>query len=253
MTTRILVAKYIRDPRRWEPVNVGVVVLQGDRAEARFIGERLGGTIDRRRARYVVGDTEVYQEWVRYWRRAIASGASGVTEILERKAPNYWVGDQGQVWFDGDGASLDELTGRYFAELVERGEDDDRDAAAPQLRQRVDGLLQQADLFKSDQFERDPVIETVDLDPPERYRFHYLARNGHATVGQRVSLDSVQVHDVLWKFQHLPDDYSRVAFVAGEEAPEDVAPALIHLSRAARLINVSSPSAVDEVREAFAL
>ncbi len=79
MTTRVLLAKYIRDPRRWEPVNVGVIVVRGDEARARFVGEREAGGVDGRTTRHIVGDTEVFAEWVRYWRGALAAGSDGAS------------------------------------------------------------------------------------------------------------------------------------------------------------------------------
>jgi hypothetical protein len=250
MSTRVLVAKYIRDPRRWEPINVGVVVVRDGEAQARFIGEREPGAIDRRRLRYLVGDTEVFSEWVRYWRGALAEGAEGAAQILERTTPNYWVAEQGEVWFDGEDLPIDEVVRRYFGELVLRSEDES-DAAAPQLKERVEQVLEHAELFKFSQFERDPIVEAAKLDPPERYKFHYLARNGHVTVGQRVSIDAVHIHDVLWKFSHLGDDYRCVAFVAGEEAPRELAPTLVHLRKSAHVIDAFAQSAVDEVRHVF--
>jgi hypothetical protein len=252
MTTRVLVAKYIRDPRRWEPLNVGVVVVRGDEVHARFIGEREDGTIDRRSTRFVVGDTEVFSEWVRYWRRAIADGAGAAAEILEHKTPNYWVADQGEVWLDTEGMSVDELARRYFADLVLRGEEDS-DAMAPQLKERVERLIEQAELFKAEKFERDPIVKATKLDPPERYKFHYLTRNGSVTIAQRVSVDPVHIHDILWKFEHLDDAYRRVAFVAAQDVPDELEPTLIHLKRNSRVIDVLGSSAVAEVREAFAL
>jgi hypothetical protein len=250
MTTRVFVAKYIRDPRRWEPTNVGVIVARGDDVEARFIGERADGGVDRRSARFV-GDTEVFGEWVRYWRRALNRGAEGTKEVLSRRTPNYWVADQGELWFDGEGVELAELARRYFDELVQRLDDEGADASAPQLRQRVDRLLQQAELVKSKGFQRDATIEAVRLDPPEKYKFHYVVANGRITVGQRVSLDPVFVHDVLWKFSHLPENYGRVAFVPGPEAPDELGPTLVHLGRNAHVIDVSSASAEKDVRQAF--
>jgi hypothetical protein len=247
MTTRVLLAKYIRDPRRWEPINVGVVLLRGDDVRARFVGEREGGIIDGRVTRHIVGDAEVFSEWVRYWRRSLAEGASGAVDVLARKTPNYWVAEQGEVWFDGEDLSLDELTHRYFAELVLRGEDD-TDATAPQLRERADRVLEQV-LFDGVRVERDAIVTAAKLDPPERYKFHYRVENGHVTIGHRVSLETVHLHDALWKFSHLPDEYAKIAFVAGEEAPDELAPTLIHLTRHARVIDVLAPSAEDELRK----
>jgi hypothetical protein len=250
MTTRVLLAKYIRDPRRWEPINVGVIVLRGDEAHAHFLGERTGGSIDARTTRHIVGDAEVFAEWVKYWRQALAVGAEGAREILNRTTPNYWIAEQGEVWLDAENTSVEDLAARYFGELVVRREEEG-DATAPQLKERVDRVIEQAGLLEAvEHFERDATV-LAGSDPPERYRFHYRAQNGHITIGHRVSLDPIYLHDALWKFSNLPAEYTRVAFIAGEEAPEEIAPTLIHLNKRAHVIDAFAPVAVDEVRKLF--
>lgn len=249
MKTRILVAKYIEDARRWEPVNVGVFVLRGDEAQARFLGERgAGGGVDRRRLRYRVGDTEAYGEWVAFWRRSLERPGEAVADaILSVARPNYWVADQGEVWFDGEAQPLDALADRYFDELVQPSEEADE---PPQLKQRVDHVLAQARLFERGDLQTNVTVE-ADLDPPERYKFHYLLENGRKTVAHRVGLEPVWLHDALWKFDHLPRDLGKVAFVAAEEAAEELAPTLQHLRERARVIDVNSPAAVDDIIAAF--
>jgi hypothetical protein len=251
MKTRVLLAKYIRDPRRWEPMNIGVIVVRGEEARAHFVGERDGGSIDARTTRHIVGDTEVFAEWVRYWRSALERGEDGANELLERTTQNYWVADQGELWLNGDDSGLEELARRYFGELVSRA-DDESDATVPHLKERVEAVLLQAEISEAaHSFQRDAIVTASGLEPPERYKFHYRAENGHVTIGQRVSLEPVFIHDVMWKFEHLPDDYRRVAFVVGEEASEDLGPTLVHLKARSRVIDVFAPAAVDEVREVF--
>jgi hypothetical protein len=137
----------------------------------------------------------------------------------------------------------------YFAELVLRG-DDETDAVAPQLRERVDNVLEQAQLFAAAHIERDGLVEASRLDPPERYKFHYVSRHGKTIVGHRVSVDNVHLHDALWKFSNLLD-VRCVAFVAPEEAPEELHATLIHLSRRSRVIDAFSDSAIEEAVDAF--
>jgi hypothetical protein len=70
-------------------------------------------------------------------------------------------------------------------------------------------------------------------------------------VGHRVSLEPVHLHDALWKFTNLTDDYRRIAFVAGDEAPSELRAPLIHLRKNAHVIDVFGSSAVDELRDLF--
>src|SRR5438270_12135897 len=67
---RFLVAKYVRDPQRMEPRNVGVILWTVDRVGARFFGEDEDGI---RAPSYVHSKNRtVYREWVLYWQKALS-------------------------------------------------------------------------------------------------------------------------------------------------------------------------------------
>lgn len=82
------VAKYIEDPVRNEPRNIGVIV-NSDRAwAARFAGERDDGTVDGRRLqnfRYA----DVYKQWLQYWREQI--DVENIDDIVQAVTSNYYV------------------------------------------------------------------------------------------------------------------------------------------------------------------
>lgn len=68
-----LIAKYVDDIRRNEPVNVGVVVFGDGHVAARFEGEDDQGRLDKRRIRKRVSGRDAYVAWVQHWRRLVAN------------------------------------------------------------------------------------------------------------------------------------------------------------------------------------
>jgi hypothetical protein len=245
MAAKIYVAKYIKDPRRWEPLNIGVFVVDEHGLAGRFIGEKDDGSVDKRSVRHLVESTEVYEQWVKYWRRMLADGAIG--EILKTTAPQYWIAESGEVWMGEE--TPENLVKRYFAELVVRDGPED-DPAAFRLRTSVEKLLVETGVAQSPAFTRDGRFESQDLDPPEEFQFQYALQDSRIVVGQRVPLASEPfVHDALWKFSHLKEDIERVAFVFAED--DDVVPHRRHLARFSTVVDVARPSAGEVVREVF--
>jgi hypothetical protein len=246
MAARIYVAKYIRDPRRWEPRNIGIFVVDEHGLAGKFIGERADGSVDKRSVKGFVRNTEVYEEWVKYWRRTLMAG--GIEEILESTTPHFWVAESGEVWIGDE--TPEKLVERYFSELVLKKEGEEDDRAAAQLRTAVERLLTETGVANSPAFARDETLESSGLTPPERFQFQYILQDGRTVVGQRVSLASEPyVHDALWKFSHLHDDIRRVAFVA--ESEEDASLHRSHLEQLSKIVDVGQPSAADLVRDAF--
>src|SRR5436190_6468630 len=69
------VVRYVPDPVRDEPRNVGVVAWHAGKAVARFIGEDDVGALDRRRiSSRLIPDRQTYGDWVQFWRSQLASG-----------------------------------------------------------------------------------------------------------------------------------------------------------------------------------
>jgi hypothetical protein len=245
MAAKIYVAKYIKDPRRWEPRNIGVFAVDEHGLAGRFIGEKDDGSVDRRSVRQLVENTEVYEQWVKYWRRMLADGA--IEEILKTTAPQYWIAESGEVWMGEE--TPDDLVDRYYSELVARNGQED-DPAAFRLRASVERLLTETGVAQSPAFTRDGRFESQDLDPPEEFQFQYALRDSRIVVGQRIPLASEPfVHDALWKFSHLRNDIEKVAFVIEED--DEAVPHRRHLARWSTVVDVGQPNAGDLVREAF--
>src|ERR1044071_705023 len=89
------VAKYVDDPFRNEPRNVGVIVSLGEDIAARFVGEREDGTYDGRRVGARFRYANVYGQWRDFWRAKIH--ARSIDEIVKAKTPNYFIQSGGEV------------------------------------------------------------------------------------------------------------------------------------------------------------
>jgi hypothetical protein len=102
MSVRYWIAKYVEDPFRNEPRNVGIVVSTPDGMAARFAGERDDGTVDGRRLQSFKF-AEVYKQWIQYWREQIR--AENIEAITSATTQNYYVIQGGEVSDTGsDGA-----------------------------------------------------------------------------------------------------------------------------------------------------
>jgi hypothetical protein len=95
MSVRYWVAKYVEDPIRNEPRNVGVIVEGFDGFAARFATEREDLTIDRRRLGQRFRFPDVYLQWIEFWREQI--NAEKIEEIVRATSENYFVVYGGEV------------------------------------------------------------------------------------------------------------------------------------------------------------
>jgi hypothetical protein len=94
MSTRYWIAKYVEDPLRNEPRNIGVVALAPDGIASRFAGENEEGVIDRRRLQRFK-HADVYTQWIDYWRGEIE--AKRIESMVQNATPNYYVVEGGHV------------------------------------------------------------------------------------------------------------------------------------------------------------
>lgn len=91
-TIQLAVVRYIQDPVRNEPRNVGVIAWTSGQVAARFVGEGQGSDLDLRRVSpRLVTDRQTYDDWVQFWRRHIETGKiedpiEGATVSVERES-----------------------------------------------------------------------------------------------------------------------------------------------------------------------
>ena len=225
MSVQILVAKYVDDIRRWEPRNVGLLVRHGDTYAGRFVGEREDGTVDGRKLRWNE-DSEIYRDWIRFWRGALSAGESGVAEALRLSVDNYLLVDAGEVWIGGEDFTAEQILDRYYHAIVDQRTDHQGADEEPSLFDLAESVLARAGATLLTTFRHDFEVEGQMTVPgaagttsliAEPYRFHYGWQNGHTVVAHRVALgDQDRVDAALWRFGHLPEEYASIALVRGD-------------------------------------
>ena len=116
--TEYYIAQYLREPFRHEARNVGVIVVKGDRAAARFMGESDSGTIDGKKLRWMP-NPNIYRHWVESWREEVSElSTSPLGErLMNQNGGNYNVIVGGQVTDTGKD-SADDICQFLYASLV---------------------------------------------------------------------------------------------------------------------------------------
>lgn len=127
-----LVAKYVDDLSRNEPINIGVIVYDGLDAVARFDGENEAGKLDRRRVVNRITGSKAYAAWVAYWRSALREPSSAdrslkgltagdpraVEHLLARPGRDFYLERGGTILLDVDAKTLEANLEDLFARLV---------------------------------------------------------------------------------------------------------------------------------------
>ena len=206
MTIRWLVAKYMEDQRRREPVNVGVILLPDDgRPLFRFLGQRADGHIDGRRVKWA-GSVRNFQAWVKYWHYHLDNGGDPADLLVRSQDDNYFLEFGGERILgdrDLDPASMaDYLFGLLVEQTVPR---------SVSLEQISDSLLERVGI-------RQRVEKSISYEVPRRgdrltdsVGFDYRYVNGAVNLLQRATLvfDDDRswdvVHSVAWSFERVQE------------------------------------------------
>jgi hypothetical protein len=91
MTAHWLVAKYVADIRRREPINVGVLLYVDSVVYMRFLGENERGVLNGRRLRGKVEAVANYKAWVAHWRDAAQSMDRAALVGKPSRGDNYFL------------------------------------------------------------------------------------------------------------------------------------------------------------------
>lgn len=249
MTTKIYLAKYVPDPARWEPRNVGVVIRDESGSAARFIGETPTGAIDGRQVRHVIGaPADAYREWVRFWRSSIVAGDDPM-ELITRSGSDFFMAEAGETLLEGAPRTLTEKVQDYFNRLVQA----DQAPAEAELRHEVEQLLTTSGVASHVEIKRDVVLPSKDVRGEEQIKFPYGFQNGTLVVGLRVPIGiETLVHDALYRCIAVGEGVKKVSFVHGLERGSKGAGAVANLPRYSTVIDVGHPDAVTRLEEALA-
>ena len=173
---RFFLIKYMVDPRRREPINVGVAVESADGWALRFLGERTDSTLQP--PRWARLKREIYAGWIDYYRRKCQEmdGWRDIERLHARRPGNFYVGEGGyqRVEDDDYSGALDEL----FRTFVERSpaSDDQRKPPVSRLDRQVDRILTFAGIV--DNVERDVSVDASYGGRLTQVEFRYRYING---------------------------------------------------------------------------
>jgi hypothetical protein len=90
--------QHVPNPLRRESRNVGVIVERNGDYDAKFVGETDGkeGQLDKRSTRFFE-HPEIYEQWVKYWRRSISKGGDVVSRLTKANGGHFNVVEAGFV------------------------------------------------------------------------------------------------------------------------------------------------------------
>jgi hypothetical protein len=198
-----LVAKYMRDLRRREPRNVGVVVFANNETRMRFLGQRPDGSINARHA--AVGEPEVYRGWIDYWRYLAATHVEQAGWVQQRPFENYWL-ERGGALLSADDVDPDLLLHDLYADLVEETETGDW-----RLADQISRLIEEAGLSRSEHFHRNFTIRAERTG--ESYDYPYAYVNDHRAVAAQIhQIGPNNARSRLWEFTNLSPDIRKIVF-----------------------------------------
>lgn len=218
MKAHWLVAKYMEDLQRREPVNVGLVALVDGQIHRRFVGQKSpeSALIDGRQAQ-VAGDHKMYKAWVEHWFDASETvvTADDLRSLCGGSPSQYVLEPSGRAVVPaGDAVSFVE---QLFERLVARK----RPAQAPSLRQSAEALVGRA------KHRGMSVVEDVrfQIGGGQKMRFDYRVGGD----GTRL-IKVLEVGEAEWdRVNGTSHGYD----VLSAEKPEGATPVLVTLTRAA--------------------
>jgi hypothetical protein len=199
--------KYVPDPFRDEPRNIGVVVEDEGRGAVRFVGQHKG-VFDGRRARGAVRSPRTLKAWIEYVEYHLNSGTfrEQVQRLSSRPGQNYRIDFRGTV--GSEESNFDAVADDLFAELV--GDPDTESIAS------IDDLANEL-LFhrlrvpENHRIERDVSYRVNLRGEPYELGFDYRYENDRTTLLDKISLAAPEkvlrrtVHDLMFRIEHVKD------------------------------------------------
>ncbi len=238
MTARWYTAKYVRDIRRNEPRNVGVVLCVDGRVWSRFLGEQ-NGRIDGNKIRWL-GSPDNYRIWVNFWREMLSEHADNPERVLLQGRPssNYYVEQSGER-ISGTIDDPERFIEELYDVLVNRGRPED---ASSSVQEHSESVLQKLNVW-------DRVERNVLLVHKDHVRYDYRINNTFAHLMRVVPIGSPS--EISWErakaaahtFENTPDVLSdgrktnKIALVSGENSAADEMVAMLQ-SKAMKVVRV---------------
>lgn len=201
--------KYVPDPFRDEPKNIGVVVENDGRGVVRFMGQHKG-VFDGRRVRGVVRSPRTMKAWIDYVEYHLTSGTfrEQVQRLSSRPGQNYRIDFRGTVDSSGSDAEISGLADNLFSELV----GDPGPAAIQSIDDLANDLLFHRLRFPANHHVEKDVTYRVNLrGEPHELGFDYRYEGDRTTLLDKISLSTPEktlrrsVHDLMFRIEHVRD------------------------------------------------
>jgi len=222
-----LVAKYIGNPIRMEPRNIGIVARFGERVFVRFIGQKPNqGRLDLRSVRHLVSHTATYKQWIDYWLHVIDSAndvEKAFAELVASSNTNFVVVSGEPIFPPEHLVGEPHLLTDYLFQTVVAGNeapDGDEKLAAESRLARVNlnrqcaRIIRQYGLGGNPRFEDTPIVPcsliggTTGTVQPS-----YAYRNGSEIYFQKVAVEphtaeatQKEINNAAFIFERLKAD-----------------------------------------------
>ncbi|WP_375481246.1 hypothetical protein [uncultured Jatrophihabitans sp.] len=242
---QIYLIQHAGDWRRREPRNVGVIATDGDVSELRIVDP----TVTRGPQNAVLAYTDdTFVQWHSYWTKTFeqAKGTDAIDCVIANQKQTYPIVAIGE-FFGENHRPIAALADQYFQELVLPPA-----AGQPTEGRPLDRVLKDSGLAQSPHLRRGFQVPAVRLSAAVPITFPIAWENGRTSVVQTILRGSGDdtVQGSLWKFDHIPDDFGRVAVV--DRYIYNRAQPLVKLLRStADVVNLEDPAAGSALRKAL--
>jgi hypothetical protein len=201
MSASYWIAKYVDEPFRNEPRNVGVIVEANGAITARFFGEREDGVFDARKIKSKFLYPNVYSQWRDFWRDKIK--ARDLDSILKGTTVNFYVESGGDVTDTGADNSGEIchflytlLVGSGAIEAFDWKDADDSDVDLAEditiALKEIDVLATTNELFNQG---RHPVVKNRQVNGKHvPHTPSFSQQNGHLYVFEHINLSSSHIN-----------------------------------------------------------
>lgn len=213
MQAKWYLVKYMSDPFKAEPKNVGVVVRGEDASAARFAGEQ-DGEFDGRRAKGVVASPDVLRSWIKYLRRHLERNTfdEALSVLNSRSLDNYFVEPRGVLLNLSEEKDIPSAVDALYADLVSYY----REPVEASLDAKVDDILFRRLVVPAEHaIERDVVYDVVVRGGGVRtIDFDYRYIDGETVLMDKLSLLGAEaiieqrINDLMFRIEHAYNAYS---------------------------------------------
>ncbi len=268
---RYLVAKYVPDVFRNEPINIGVLTWIDGKVASKFLGQRADGSINGK-AQGITGrikSVQNYKQWVENWVARLKGDKIQTREngtVLHESpdflpalaaygAGNYLLETGGELLDDTAPSEVNEVTEYLFNTLVGAPEEKEQYKSPDEVR---DGLIRDADVQMDERVKTDWPVPLDLRGKTIKPRFNLYIGNGTPellaqmvplTSHPRAVQNSARAAELLFlqvlNAGMLPQDRC-IAFVYSREDEEDedmISETLDELSSVATIMNITDDRA----------